>query len=65
MSNTQWDIEGSGVLAVGTVWAGVWDRVIMGQARKKSEKKPVCWWKRVKSDYMSLDSLRGLEEPMK
>lgn len=60
-----YDIEGSGVLAVGTVWAGVWDRVIIGQAGKKSEKEPVCWWKHVKSDYMSLDSSRGLEEIMK
>lgn len=33
---------------MGTVWAGVWDRVIMGQAGKKCEKEPVCWWKCVR-----------------
>ncbi|XP_047551214.1 histone-lysine N-methyltransferase EZH2 isoform X11 [Lutra lutra] len=33
-------------------------RVIMGQTGKKSEKGPVCWRKRVKSEYMRLRQLK-------
>eukprot|EP00079_Xenopus_tropicalis_P036395 XP_017950166.1 PREDICTED: histone-lysine N-methyltransferase EZH2 isoform X5 [Xenopus tropicalis] len=33
-------------------------RIIMGQTGKKSEKGPVCWRKRVKSEYMRLRQLK-------
>uniref|UniRef100_A0A8C0B5E0 Histone-lysine N-methyltransferase EZH2 n=1 Tax=Buteo japonicus TaxID=224669 RepID=A0A8C0B5E0_9AVES len=33
-------------------------RIIMGQTGKKSEKGPICWRKRVKSEYMRLRQLK-------
>ncbi|ETE60108.1 Histone-lysine N-methyltransferase EZH2, partial [Ophiophagus hannah] len=37
---------------------GVLDSVTMGQTGKKSEKGPICWRKRVKSEYMRLRQLK-------
>ncbi|KAI1242963.1 hypothetical protein IHE44_0000528 [Lamprotornis superbus] len=35
-----------------------WWRITMGQTGKKSEKGPICWRKRVKSEYMRLRQLK-------
>ncbi|VTJ78151.1 Hypothetical predicted protein, partial [Marmota monax] len=66
-SDTQWDTEGSGAPEAAAAAAAArgrgagWRagrRIIMGHTGKKSEKGPVCWRKRVKSEYMRLRQLK-------
>ncbi|XP_057360849.1 histone-lysine N-methyltransferase EZH2 isoform X3 [Manis pentadactyla] len=66
-SDTHWDAEGGGAPAAAAAAAaargssagwGAGRRIIMGQTGKKSEKGPVCWRKRVKSEYMRLRQLK-------